>query len=216
MSPRIPDRYFYTFRSSKGQVVKVMRGDDSASIVGGEGGWNTIARPRRTSLTQWGGRDPYSMDVPIIFDGWRYGVSVEREIRMFQEMARGYDFSPPPTIKIDGALPINGATWVITSIDWGNEVFWSQAAKSQSAQGSYYRLRQDAVVHLLQFQDEQRLKITLTNSLPNQYTVPKGTKTTLKDIAKAMYGNGSRWKEIQQANPKIRDPNKVSGTVRIP
>jgi len=214
---RIPERYFYTFRSSKGSVVKVMRGSDSASIVGGEGGWNMIARPRRTSLTQWGGREPYQMDVPILFDGWRTQRSVERDIRVFQEMARGYDFSPPPTVKIDGAVPVNGATWVIMSIDWGSEVYWSQSGKSADAKGNYFRYRQDAVVHLLQYEEEERLKVVITNSLPNHYTTQQKNET-LKGIAKAMYGNGNRWKEIAQANPKIRDPNHIPAhtQLRIP
>jgi len=208
---RIPTKYFYTFRSSSGAVIKVLRGDNPAQIVGGEGGWQMVDRPRRTSLTQWTGRQPYQMDVPVLFDGWRAQESVERDIRMFQLMAIGRDFTPPPTIKIDGALPVVGATWVITGIDWGTEVFWSQTQR-----GQFYRLRQDAVAHLLQYQEEERLKITITNSLPNTYITSAGD--TLKDIAKAMYGNGSRWKEIQQANPKIRDPNKIPAktTLRIP
>lgn len=213
---RVPDRYFYTFKSSKGQTVKVLRGDNPPSIVGGEGGWSTVQRPRRTSLTQWTGRDPYSMDVPILFDGWRYGVSVEHSIRVMQEMARGYDFSPPPTIKIDGALPVNGATWIILSIDWGTNVFWADAGKGSQKQGEFYRLRQDATVHLMQYQEEQRLQITITNSLPNHYITQKGD--TLKSISQAMYGSPSRWKEIAAANKSIRDPNNIKPKtpVRIP
>jgi nucleoid-associated protein YgaU len=151
------------------------------------------------------------MDVPILFDGYRYGTSVELDIRRFQLMAIGSDFNPPPTVKIDGALPVSGATWVITSIDWGTEVFWSQTQR-----GQYFRLRQDAIVHLLQFQAEERLKITITNSLPNHYIAAKGD--TLQGISKAMYGNGSRWKEIKAANPSIRDPNKIPAgkSIRIP
>jgi hypothetical protein len=208
---RIPDKYFYTFRSSAGAVVKVLRGEESPTIVGGEGGWNLISRPRRTSLTQWGGREPYQMDVSVLFDGWKTGTSVETDIRRLQAMAIGSDFSPPPTIKIDGALPVGGATWVITNIDWGANVYWSQTAR-----GQYNRLRQDAVVHLTQYFAEQRLKIAITNALPNQYVVPKGTVTTFKAIAAAMYGSPARWKDIQKANPDQRDPNKVKGSVRIP
>jgi len=208
---RIPTKYLYTFRASSGSVVKVLRGDTAAKIVGGEGGWTMVDRPRRTSLTQWTGRQPYQMDVPVLFDGWRAQESVEQDIRRLQTMSIGSDFNPPPTIKIDGALPVGGATWVITGIDWGDEVFWAQTPR-----GQYFRLRQDALVHLTEYVAEQRLKITITNSLPNTYITSKGD--TLQNIAKAMYGNGSRWKEIQKANPKIRDPNKIPAktTLRIP
>jgi len=209
---RIPTKYLYTFRSSAGSVVKVLRGDNAATIVGGEGGWTIVDRPRRTGLTQWTGRQPYQMDVPVLFDGWRASESVEQDIRRLQVMSVGSDFNPPPTVKIDGALPIGGATWVITSIDWGTEVFWSQTPR-----GQFFRLRQDAIVHLTEFVSEQRLKIVLTNSLPNTYVTQKKGET-LQDIAKAMYGNGSRWKEIKAANPKIRDPNNIPAktTIRIP
>jgi len=209
---RIPAKYQYTFRSSAGSVVKVLRGDMAAKIVGGEGGWTLVDRPRRTSLTQWTGRQPYQMDVPVLFDGWRESESVEQDIRRLQIMSVGSDFNPPPTVKIDGALPVGGATWVITSIDWGDEVFWAQTPR-----GQYFRLRQDATVHLTEFVAEQRLKIVITNSLPNTYTTQRKGET-LKDIAKAMYGNGSRWKDIQKANPKIRDPNNIPAKtdIRIP
>jgi len=153
------------------------------------------------------------MDVPVLFDGWRMQTSVEQDIRRLQAMSIGSDFTPPPTIKVDGALPIGGATWVITSIDWGTEVYWSQTQK-----GQFFRMRQDATVHLTQFIAEQRLKITVTNSLPNKYSVPKGSITSLKKIAFAMYGSPNRWKDIAAANPSIRDPNKIKGPkeIRIP
>jgi hypothetical protein len=209
---RVPGKYFYTFRSSAGAVVKVLRGDTAPKIVGGEGGWNMVQRPRRTSLTQWGGRDPYQMDVPILFDGWRLQESVEREIRVLQLMSIGSDLNQPPTVTIDGALPVVGATWVITSFDWGDEVFWSQTPR-----GQFFRLRQDAVVHLLQFQAPQELKIVITNSLPNHYTTATA-KETLRSISQSVYGTSARWKDIQKANPKIRDPNKIPNktTLRIP
>lgn len=209
----LPRRYIYIFRSSKGAQVTVVRGEGPPKITGGSGGWNVVNRPRRTSLTQWGGREPYRMDVPILFDGWRARVSVEEDIRRLQQMSMGHDYDPPPTITLQGALPVNGATWVIEDIDWGDEVYWSQ----QSSQGRFFRMRQDAVVHLLQYQAEERLKIVMPRQLPNQYTVFKEGET-LRSIAKVMYGDGDKWKVIKKANPSVRDPNKlkVKTVLRIP
>src|SRR5262252_6436265 len=121
---RQPDKYFYIFKASDGTQVKVLRGDGAPKMVGGIGGWNIVARPRRVGLTQWGGREPYQMDVPILFDRWHDQNSVEREIRQLNKMALGYDYAPPPTVTMQGALPVVGATWVITSIDWGDNVYW--------------------------------------------------------------------------------------------
>jgi len=207
-----PGILYYNFRSSDGAQVKVLRGDGPPKMVGGLGGWQQVARPRRTSLTQWIGCEPYQMDVPILFDGWHDKTSVEDDIRRLAKMATGADYSPPPTVIIQGAVPVSDATWVIDNIDWGDEVYWEE-----TVQGKTYRLRQDAVVHLLEYQAEERLKITITKSLPNTYVVHRAGET-LRSIAKAMYGNGKRWTEIKKANPKIRDPNKlpINTTLRIP
>jgi hypothetical protein len=207
-----PNKYFYTFKSSDGAQVKVLRGDGPPKIVGGLGGWSMVARPRRTSITQWAGREPYQMDVPVLFDGWHDGNSVETDIRTLNKMAIGMDYDPPPTVTISGALPVGGATWVINAIDWGDDVYWQQTDR-----GQFYRLRQDALVHLIQYQAVERLQITVTKSLPNSYTVFRKGET-LRSIAKSMYGDGSRWKDIQKANPSVRDPNKLplKKSLRIP
>jgi len=212
---KVPNRYYYIFRSSEGAAVKVLRGDGPPTMVGGVGGWSQIARPRRVSLTQWAGREPYQMDVPILFDNWHNQGAVEREIRQLNKMALGDDWSQPPTVTLDGAIPnvpVAGATWVITGIDWGEDVYWDKSDK-----GIYFRMRQDAVVHLLEYHAEERLQITMTKSLPNQYIVHRKGET-LRSIAKSMYGNGDRWKDIRKANPRIRDPNalKVGLKLRIP
>lgn len=204
-------RYFIIFRSDSGSQVKVLRGEGSPKMTGGSGGWSVIDRPRRISLTQWTGREPYRMDIPVLFDGWRDQVSVEESIARLNQMSMGHNYSPPPTVTVEGGVPIKGATWVIESIDWGDEVFWSQ-----SDQGRYFRLRQDAVVHMLQYQAEARLKITMPKSLPNEFTVPRDG-FTMREVAKAMYGNGEKWQKIQKANPN-RDPNKLKKdtVLRVP
>jgi nucleoid-associated protein YgaU len=207
-----PSQYIVIFRSSSGSEVAAYRGDGSPKMTGGSGGWDVVARPRRIALTQWTGREPYRMDVPVLFDGYRHSQSVEEDIARLNQMSMGADFKPPPTVTIEGAVPIKGATWVIESIDWGDEVYWQI-----SDQGRYYRQRQDAVVHLLQYQAEKRLKITMPKSLPNQFIVPRNGYT-MKEVAKAMYGNANRWTDIKKANPKIRDPNnlKYKTVLRVP
>lgn len=207
-----PGVLYYNFKSSDGAAVKVLRGDGPPKLVGGLGGWDIVSRPRRIGLTQWTGREPFQMDVPILFDGWHDQKSVEDDIRRLNGMAVGAAYDPPPTVQVQGAVPVSDATWIISNIDWGDEVYWEE-----NAAGKTWRLRQDAVVHLLQYQAEDRLKITITKSLPNTYVVHRKGET-LRSIAKSMYGNGNRWKDIQKANPKIRDPNKIKvGTkLRIP
>lgn len=205
------DRYYYTFRSTDGHSVKVCRGDGAPKATDGMGGWSLVVRPRRTALTQWDGRNPYAMDVPILFDGYGEKQSQEVAISTLFQMSVGSDFEPPPRVKVEGAVPIKGATWVINGIDWGDDVIWSQPGLTP------FRLRQDAVVHLLQYKPESRVKILTTKALPNHYTVYKKGET-MRSIARSWYGDGSLWTRIKAANPKVRDPNnlKVGLQLRMP
>jgi hypothetical protein len=204
-------KYYYTFRSSNGHTVKMLRGDGIPKATDGLGGWSVVARPRRTAFTQWDGRNPFAMDVPVMFDHLDKS-SVESDVALLFQMAMGAAFDPPPTIHIDGGLPIKGATWVINGIDWGDDCLYDISAK-----GKPFRYRQDAVVHLLQYNPQDLVKILTTKALPNIYTVhSKGE--TMRTIAKAMYGDARRWTDIKKANPKQRDPNhlKIKTVLRIP
>jgi hypothetical protein len=209
-------KYYYTFNAITGASVQVLRGADAPKMTGGGGGWQIINRPRRVGITQWVGFEPYQMEVPILFDAWHTQDSVEDDIARLNQMQMGTDYTPPPTVTIIGAVPIKSAEWVITTIDWGDNVYWTQTPN-----GDYVRMRQDAVVHLLQYRAEERLQIRQVG-LPNRYEVlRKGM--SMRDVAKEMYGSPKRWKEIAKANPKIRDPNHIPynpkgppTTLRIP
>lgn len=212
---------YYTFRSSKGTSVTVLRGDGAPVMTGGGGGWVTEDRPRRVSLTIWNGRAPYAMDVPILFDGYSTGRSQEDAISILNQMQMGKDLEAPPTVEIIGGVPVKGISWVLEpDISWGNseeDVIWHTGDN-----GKEYRLRQAAVVHLLQHNPEDRLKILNKGKLPGAprlYTVRQGDD--LRSISQKMYGTPTRWKEIQAANGKIlRDPKAITKLVgkkiRIP
>lgn len=194
---------YYTFRSSKGTSVTVLRGDGPPRQVGGGGGWEIESRPRRVGLTIWRGREPYQMDVPILIDGWRDRRSIEDDIATLNQMQMGKDLEEPPTVKISGGVPIKGnVDWVI-SIDWGEEdVIWDSRGDDE------FRLRQDAVIHMIQHNPVDPLKIISKGNLraPRRYTIKKGD--SLRSISQKFYGTPNRWKEIQGAN-NIRDPKRV-------
>lgn len=201
----ISTKYLYTFRASNGVSVTVLRGD-GAPKLSVESGWQIEARARRVGVTVWKGRPPYRMDVPILFDGWLDGRSVENDVEALDQMADANDLSQPPTVEIDGALPYR-ATWVIDTIDKGDDVYWVQRG------GVGVRLRQDAIVHLIEWSPEQRVKILNTRTIPNLY-VAKGGET-LRQVAKQMYGDASKWQVIKKANPGVRDPNAIKKDQRL-
>jgi hypothetical protein len=126
-------------------------------VVGGGSRWEIINVPRRVSFSQWQGQDLYALDIPILFDGFMGRDSVEGDIQALVKMTKGETFDPPPRVTIRGGLPIDVvdvSKWVITSISWGTEAYWSRVPR-----GNYYRTRQDATVHVLEYHAAPRVKI---------------------------------------------------------
>lgn len=191
---------YYLFKASSGLQVAVLRGEGAPRMTGGGGGWAVEARPKRVGLTLWNGRDPYSMDVPVLFDGWADNEPQENAISILNQMQMGGDFREPPTVTITGSVPIKNARWVITGIDWGDNVIWD----------GNHRLRQDAVVHLTQYNPEDRLNVRNKGQVranPKPYVVKRGD--TFKKISQSQYGTPDKWRIIMNANG-IRDPEKIS------
>jgi nucleoid-associated protein YgaU len=189
------------------------RGNGAPKMTAGGGGWTTVSRPRRIGMTVWNGRDPYEMDVPVLFSKFMDDISVEGDIAKLNQMQMGSALNQPPTVMIDGQVPVKGIKWVITSIDWGDDVYWDAAG----------RQRQDAVVHLMQYVKEERVDVIGKDPTPTpaRWTVRKGD--TLRSVAARVYGDSSQWKAIAAAQvPPLRttgDKPLTPGhptTLRIP
>lgn len=201
-------KYFLLTPQPTGQPIQVGRGSDAPVITGGGARWTTVERPRRVSIVQWDGDDPYTMDVSIMIDGWTSGTNVEDTIAQVNQLHQSSgDLSPPPYVTITGAVPVKGATWVITGIDWGTSTIWGADSKN----GKGYRLRQDAVIHFLQWVPETVLQRNPVGAT-RPYRVPAGA--TLASIATKF---GVTVASILQASG-IRDPKSVKpgDTIKIP
>lgn len=203
---------FYLIRASSGISVMVKRGDGLPTITGGGSNYNTIQRPRRKSIVQWTGDDPYTMDVPIMIDGWATGTygmthkNMEADVARINQMRFSPgDLVPPVQVFIDGAVPVKGATWVITGIDWGTAAIWQADAK-----GAGHRLRQDAILHLLQYVQETDLKINKMPAMTTRYVVK--AKETIQMVAAK---RGVTVNAIKVANG-IRDGKKLPPVIYIP
>lgn len=199
---------FYRFtRLDTGVDVIVKRAPNAGPVITAGGGrWNIVNRPRRGGFTTYDGDDPYRMDVPIFFDGFDTGRSMEDAISILNQMNFApADYATPPQVRIEGAVPVKNATWVLDpQITWGDQLtIWNK---------NNYRLRQDCVVHLLQYvvADQLQIKPPATSRI---YNVKDGD--TLKSISKDQYGTPNYWSTIKNAN-SIRDPKKLPKTLRIP
>lgn len=218
-------QYMVTFTASGVPSVTVMLGDTPPSVPSGYGGWTVISRERRVGLTQWRGKDPLRMAIPVIFDGLGDKTSQEVPISHLSRMALPPTTGgEPPTVKISGVgLPKPGPTvWVIENLQWGANVI-----QELSQNGVMCRLRQDCIVNLLQYVADDRVALknvgvggvaatgASKGGWPQQYVVKTGD--TLQKIAALKYGSSSKWKKIADANG-IRDGStlKKGTTLRIP
>jgi hypothetical protein len=145
--------------------VTAKLGKGLAQITDGYGTWELVQRPRRQSLTQWTGRPPFSMQVPLLIDGWGKDREVVRtdpsqiqahgrftlkdrgiEIdisdleRMSQPPTSG---EQPPIVHVTGDVPKSDPNldWVISAIEWGDAI--------RGAQGR--RVRQEVTVTFLRY-----------------------------------------------------------------
>ena len=199
---------FYLLRASNGWSLLLRRGLSAPKIVTGGARYSVIERPRRKSVVQWAGDDPWKMDVPVIFDGFIQGKSVELDIRRTEQMcqSRG-DLTAPYTFRLDGALPVSGGLWVMESIDWGDNVYWYADNR-----GSGHRVRQDATLHCLQYETEEILQINKPPPVSKPWRVVSGQ--TLAFIAAQ---TGVPQATLRKYN-NMRDGKqlKVGTTIMIP
>jgi|SRR5215831_4975959 len=191
--PQDASNYYIINSIPNGPSVMVRRGEEPPKIIAGGARYNVIERPRRTSMVQWVGNDPYRMDVSIMIDGWVDSRSVERDVAAINQMFHSpADLTPPRTVLIDGAVPVKGARWVIESIDWGDRTIWVPDNR-----GNGHRLRQDATLHLLQLIPETVLKKLSPTTGLKIHTVKAGE--TGRSIAKK---HGVTPDAIKKANNK--------------
>lgn len=185
----------YVIRSTTGASVTCLRGQDAPTLVSGGARYNVVTRPRRKSTIQWDGDDPYRMDLSIVLDGFVDNKLIESDVAKLNQMMQSQgDFTPPVQVFITGAVPVKGARWVIESIDWGTSmVIWNPSG----------RLRQDAVIHLLQYVPQTVLQTVRPPSATTPYRIKAGD--TLASIAARYQVTESALK----SQNKIRDPKTI-------
>lgn len=222
MSSRVPLIRFKQV-TPNGPTVVVLAGEGPA-IATADGGWQVVQRPKWVGFTDWAGFDPYRMAVPILFDEWRRGKSVEGNIELLRRMMRPASTprTQTPVVKVSGpTIPHQSFKWVITSIEPGEEI-------RRPSDGR--RVRAFFTVHLLQYLPADIL-VTANKSpakaaedakegsgaatTTKTYTVKKGD--TLSGIAKWHLGDASKWHAIADLNG-IRDPRtlQIGQVLRIP
>lgn len=221
-------RYTVTFSCDGLPDVVALLDEAPPQVTGGHGGWTVTTRERRIGLTQWQGNDPIRLAIPILFDHEISDIARQDiAIRTLQLMGRPpqLDEGEPPILTVDSKgirYPTskgNKQEWVIENLQWGTNV-----------RNDSEPLRQDVVVNLLEYVDEDRVKFkapsisphrnkkkknrtgaqkdrpTSKHGWPKFYMTQKGD--TLPGIAARFYHDSSMWPRIAKAN-LIRDPRML-------
>lgn len=220
---------FYSFDPA--YSVTMLLGDGSPTVTGGYAGWTTVARERKRALTEWHGNEPLQIEIPILFDNYVNGTTLEPEIKTLERLA-GYDASmdEPPLIQFNsaGVIPYDAhdaekKNWVISDLVMGDA--------DRNAVGN--RVRQACTVTVLEYIEDDTLasqtsaerkrkakraaekKKAAARKGAGQKRYVTHNGDTLRKIAAAKLGKASRWKEIKKLNPKYRDPKKPipAGTI---
>lgn len=203
----LPIGYFGITSQQPELRVVALFGDAPPTISGGYGGWGTVARPKRLSLTEWNGSDPFQLELPFILDKFAAQTSVEDLVLNLEKMALVFPgYATPPLVDLEGPIPHTELTWVINAIAWGN--------KEINREGNI--VRQFGTLSLMQFVPDElvtdKKKPSAAKPKWKWHTLKKGdTITTLakkyckKPVTKAKL---AKFKSMLLKENKIRDPRR--------
>src|SRR5436190_7451711 len=191
--PHAPEdnRKVLVARSDGTVSIIALQGANPPKITDGFSGWEIIERPHRVGLTNYKGRNPFSMQINLMLDGYVNRISQEHDLRKLTWMAlppQG-ERIPSPVI-VMGSLPFpSGGLWVIQNIDYGDNVIWEEI------QGVSSRLRQDLTLTIMQYVRPDLADFTdpgegLAPKTPTTHIVKKGD--TLRRLASYYYGDYTR------------------------
>ena len=210
-------------------------GDSVPQVTNGYAKWTIKPRPRKRGLTHWDGSELLQMDIPILFDNFRAGESVEDDIRELEKMA-GLDATlsddePPLVVFHSNGVVMNDLhdasqnEYVVTNITWGDA--------DRNRYGN--RVRAACTVEVTLYSADDVLgKSSAFKNRKRKSTKKKGKRgakhkthhvksgETLSTIARDELGDAKRWREIAAKNPRNgrarRDPKavKINETLKMP
>lgn len=233
--PKSYNASFVTFsgRTNSGLIVIQSLLDSTVpQIIGGYGGWQTVARKKKVAIVDWQGVDPFRMTMGLFFDAWTdqslptaVPGLVEDECQNLALLAQAQRETNgrPPAIKFqlndNNNIPKPNATWVIEDLTWGAAIRNRDTGLRERQQVTiqFLELIEDTTFNTLSPALTRRTAQIGNGSLafPKTYTVAAGD--TVGSIAARIYGKESKWHLIANAN-KIRDPSsiKVGQVLKIP
>lgn len=102
---------------------KTWLGPTLATVSGGHGGWEEVARPKRSAIANYKGTPLYTVKIEVLFTGLDGEISVEDPLRQLSAMGgRNERLGRPPIVSYRGGVPGAGRLWVVNDLDRGETV----------------------------------------------------------------------------------------------
>jgi hypothetical protein len=197
----------------KGRGVVAYLGD-GVSVPSQDYGWQVTQRPRREGFTEWTGTGPMVLSVPLVFDGFANNHSVMADCYRLEEIAA----TPvgvrkePAVVRISGAVWHNKRDWIISNIEWGDQI---RRPSDGHLVRAFFTLTLTEYVEADVVIKGGKSPAKTARSTHHGTTTKKSVKTytvkagdTLTSIAAHQLHDYRRWKEIATLN-KLRNPNSL-------
>jgi hypothetical protein len=185
----------------------VLLGAEMPTLGAGVGGWEVTPRPRQLGMTTWEGVEPFTLSLPLMFDGYAAHRSQESALRRLVRVARGDDESRPGILTIDG-LVLPASEWVVEGIEWGDPIR-SRRTMDRTRQALTLQLREYVPPKYL-----QRRRKALQGAKGKTHIVIVKKGDTPASIARRAR---CKWTDIRElnasvvhkANQNLRDGSKL-------
>lgn len=120
------DAAYVTIRCNDPRThLRLLLGQERPDVSSGYGGWEEIERPGRTTAIHWKGLPARRLALPLLFDNFAEGESIETDIRALERLASPRDGGEPPSVKVSGKGGVvppfyEGKSWVVDALSWGD------------------------------------------------------------------------------------------------
>ena len=231
--PQDADFYFFYTISGPSKQFYCLRGG-TPIMTGGGAKIQTIDRDRQTGLTVFTGYDPVMMDVPIWFENYADGTSLENDIAALIWMQGRGPGAAATQPKKDAPIVVisaynaggdlvqtlgqtfdfseknnpNPPSWLITNVSWDGDALYNHAA---------HRVRQRATVSITQWVPTPSGDFGVKDTGAGSKTVTHHSTERLNTIGKLANHWRNTKEEIRKANnygknkrldPYLRDLSK--------